>query len=331
MHCNYCDNSAVYHRRISNEYVCKQHFIKTIEKKILKTVRKYRMFSANDKLVVGISGGKDSLVVLYNVLQIQKHRQSRSDIHAILIDEGIKGYREESLAIAEEFCHKWNVPLHIVKFQEEFGATLDECIKNIKNLSVNACTICGTVRRRLLNAKARELGADYLVIGHNLDDQAETLLQNILRNDLTRIIQHPPWGNKKDETGIFIPRVKPLMEIPESEITLYCYYKGFPIQTTPCPYVEPYFILRKNVQTFLNQLEKQSAEIKYNLIRFHENAIKMAFHSNIDEDSYVLTNTSKDLDSNPIHFCRICKEPSGPSRDLCYYCYLKSQLGLDTD
>ena len=65
MKCNYCSNEAVYHRKISNEFVCKTHFIKTVEKKIRKTVRKFSMFSPKDKVVVGLSGGKDSLVLLF--------------------------------------------------------------------------------------------------------------------------------------------------------------------------------------------------------------------------------------------------------------------------
>lgn len=289
------------------------------------------MFSPNDKLAVGISGGKDSLTVLYNTIQIQKHRQSKAEIHGILIDEGIQGYREESVTIAKEFCEKWHIPLHIVKFRQKFGADLDDCIPKLSDLSINACTICGTVRRRLLNDKAREIGAKYLVIGHNLDDQAETFLQNILRNDLPKIFQNPPWGNSMDISGTFIPRVKPLMEIPESEITLYCYFKNFPIQTTPCPYVEPYFILRKQVQTFLNQLENQSAEVKYNLLRMNEKILKL--QTNFENFTEKFSETPipellKPTQSEILNFCNNCHEPSGSSRDLCYYCFLRSQLGL---
>ncbi len=326
--CQYCQQNAVYHRKISNEYVCKDHFILTVEKKIRKTVRKYQMFSPHDKLAVGISGGKDSLVVLYNVIQIQKYRQSTVPIHAILIDEGIQGYREESKAIATKFCSEFGITLHIVEFSNTFGLSLDESVKMIRDEEFNACTICGTVRRRLLNDKARDLGMDYLVIGHNLDDQAETFLQNILRNDLIRTLQHPPWGNIYDESGHFIPRVKPLMEIPEAEITLYCYFKNFPIQSNPCPYVESYFILRERVQQFLNQLEEHSAEIKYNLIRMHENLLEF-FNSSSNDGK--LDSTSKWGKKNVENFqnqCKLCHEPTGRQRTICYYCELKKKLRI---
>lgn len=328
MKCQYCQQEAVYHRKISNEYVCKIHFIISIEKKIQKTVRKYQLFSPKDTIAVGISGGKDSLAVLHNVLKIRTHRQSQKPIFAILIDEGIKGYREESSEIAREFCSKMNIPLHIVKFEDEFGASLDDAVKKAQRLDFNACTICGTVRRRLLNDKAKELGADVLVIGHNLDDVSETFLQNILRNDLKRILQHPPWGNEKDESGHFIPRIKPLMEIPENEITLYCYFMNFPIQTTPCPYVEPYFILREQVQKFLNTLEGQSAEIKYNLLRMQEKLMGTILEK---DKGYEVSaeNIPKDQDIYAIQkLCSQCHQPTGSARQICYYCELKQVLEL---
>ena len=72
MKCSYCSNNAVYHRKISNEFVCKIHFCETIEKKIRKTVRKHKMFTPKDKIAVGLSGGKDSLVLLYNMIKLQE-------------------------------------------------------------------------------------------------------------------------------------------------------------------------------------------------------------------------------------------------------------------
>ena len=172
--CQYCARPAVYHRRISNEFVCAQHFIETIEHKIRRTVRKYNLFSLNEKVVVGVSGGKDSITVLYNVMQIQKQNPYATPVEAILIDEGIQGYREESIRITQILCTEWKIPLHIVRFDEEFGKKIDELIPLLKEEKVNPCNICGTVRRRLLNEYAIKLKADKLVIGHNLDDQAET-------------------------------------------------------------------------------------------------------------------------------------------------------------
>jgi len=323
--CKYCESLAVFHRKISNEYVCKTHFIISIEKKILRTIRKYKMISPKEKIAVGVSGGKDSLALLYNIKKIQEKHDFSPKVEAILIDEGIFGYREESVNIAIEMCQKWEIPLHIVSFKDDFGQSLDEIIAKPLDLGMNACTMCGTIRRRLLNQKAKDIMADKLAIGHNLDDQAETFLQNVLRNDLERIVQHPPSGNPKDPLDKYVVRIKPLMHIPEEEITLYCYYLGIPIQSTPCPYSENYFILRKSVQTFLNELEKHSPEIKYNLLKANEIILKkLDITCNADEDCFDERNVLN-LHQN-LKICPICGSAMGQKRQICFYCELKRKL-----
>ncbi|MCK4798050.1 MAG: adenine nucleotide alpha hydrolase family protein [Spirochaetes bacterium] len=327
--CQYCNNPAVYHRKISNEFVCIKHFCVTIENKIRKAVRKYDMFNPQEKVVVGVSGGKDSLVLLYNVLKLQNRNPKAPPIEAILIDEGIQGYRNESVEIAKEMCQKWHVPLHIVPFDAYFGATLDNAVKDSKHLNINACTICGTVRRRLLNDQARLLRADKLAIGHNLDDITETFIQNIVRNDLKKLTSKPPYGNFPDPNQKLVPRVKPLMNIPEVEITRYCYYKKIPIQTTPCPYVENFFILRQKVQKFINELEENSAEVKYNLLTMNERLFSI-LNNNVKMVDILSTQKSNVIKKNKYtgDFCQVCGEPKGINREICYYCELKQQLGL---
>ncbi len=314
MKCQYCSKEAVYHRKISNEYICKNHFCLTVEKKIRKTVRKYKMFSPQQKVVVGLSGGKDSLVLLLNILYLQEKYPQSPRVEAILIDEGIMGYRNESITIAKDICQKWKVKLHIISFENKFGSNLDSLIPKLPQLGINACTICGTIRRRLLNEKALELKSDKLAIGHNLDDQVETFLQNILRNDLNQIIQHPPNGNIDDPRNFFVPRIKPMMNVPEEEITRYCYYKKIPIQTNPCPYSENFFILRKEIQIFINNLEKNSAEVKFNLIKMNEKLLK----SYSNQNSNIPTRDNK--------FCENCGNPKGYKEKNCYYCILKKKL-----
>lgn len=323
MKCNYCNNKVVYYRRISGEYLCREHFISSVENRIRKTVRKYQMFSPQQKVVVGFSGGKDSMVLLYNICKLQ-NRSSRSPaVEAILIDEGIKGYREESLQYAIKKCEEWNVPLHILSFKDFFGAALDDTIPKLSSLQINACTVCGTVRRRLLNDKAKDLGADRLAIGHNLDDIAETFMQNIVRNDLEKIETNPPNGNPEDESGNYIPRVKPLMGLLEEEIVRYCYYMDFPIQNVPCPYSETFPILRKKVQTFINEMETQSAEIKYNLLEMNEKFYGILNKKNNNTD--ILDKAKLKIEQKK---CENCHQFCGLKRRLCYYCELKQQLNV---
>jgi tRNA(Ile)-lysidine synthase TilS/MesJ len=336
--CKYCSRNSVYFRRISGENFCRDHFIQSIEDRIRRTVRKYQMFSPQQKVVVGLSGGKDSLVMLYNIIKLQRRSQCNIPVEAILIDEGISGYRQESIAYAQQKCSEWNVNLHIISFKEFFGKTLDDVIPQLHQLQFNACTVCGTVRRRLLNDKALELKADRLAIGHNLDDQAETFIQNILRNDLSKIRTNPPHGNPLDPEGNFVPRVKPLITILEEEIVRYCFYLGFPIQNTPCPYVSTFPILRKKVQIFLNSLENHSAETKFNLLEINEHLVKILSTDNsmipqLREFSFIeQEETESSFTVNKINYqekmkkCQNCGHPCGENRKICHFCELHQKL-----
>jgi len=180
--CSYCENQIVFHRRHSGEYLCPQCFEKNIEKIIVKTISKYKMLKPHDKIIVGLSGGKDSTTLLYNLSIIQEKSYKSEPIIALSIDEGIKDYRNNSLEVAKLFCKQHKIEHKIVSFKEKTGKTLDEIITIKRNSSEYryACNYCALFRRRLLNDKARELGGDVLALGHNLTDIAETFLMNIL-------------------------------------------------------------------------------------------------------------------------------------------------------
>ena len=122
------------------------------------------------------------------------------------------------------------------------------------------------------------------------------------------------------------------MNIPEAEITRYCYYKKIPIQTTPCPYVENFFILRQKVQKFINELEENSAEVKYNLLTIDERLFSILNNKETKIDAISpQKSTSVNKDKYTPDFCHVCGEPKGMNRNICYYCELKQQLGLKTD
>ena len=124
------------------------------------------------KIAVATSGGKDSLAMLY---LLNKHYKN---VEAIAIDEGISGYRADTLKALIDFCDKNKIKYHIYSFMSEFGKTLDKMMKKQEN----PCTVCGILRRQLLNKYSR--GFDKLSIGHNRDDEAQSILMNLLKNNL---------------------------------------------------------------------------------------------------------------------------------------------------
>ncbi len=228
MPCKQCLNEPVYVLQ-NHEQLCKQHYIKYFEKKVLKTLRTYKMVEKGDVLVSALSGGKDSMSCLYLLEQFCK--KQGIDVKALAIDEGIEAYREVTLKDAKKFCDHYKIPLTIVSFKKMFGFTLDSFLKKH---NMNACTACGIIRRYLINRGARELGATKVATGHNLDDEAQTLIMNQFKGNISFSAKLGPI------TGVlmhkqFIRRIKPLYFMTEKEVALYAVLKDFPVTFVECP------------------------------------------------------------------------------------------------
>ncbi len=250
---------------------CEEHFCKLIESRYKKTVRLFNLFPAGKKLLFAVSGGKDSLTALYLG---KKFFSKRNQIEALLIDEGVRGYREKALRVAEKNCYDWGVHFTRVSFEEEFNITMDKIVKKMSNAKENQgspCAFCGTLRRALMNKYAKKLGAVRLVTGHNMDDECQSILMNAFDNDLQRFVRSGAITGIKPFNG-FVQRVKPLSEIPEREIVLYALFKGYSTYSGECcPY---HGIAKRNkFREILNELEDSYPGSKYSLWRFF-NSIK---------------------------------------------------------
>jgi uncharacterized protein (TIGR00269 family) len=291
----------------SGEKLCTNCFINSIEKNISATISKYKMLNPQDKIIVAVSGGKDSLALLLNIYQIQKEKGRSKPIIALTIDEGISGYRNKSIESAKNFCNKYNIEHKILRFKDIIGKTLDEIISIKKDNSdyQYACNYCATLRRRLLNEGARELGADILAMGHNLTDFAETYLMNILFKRYQIIANQYLFKKENNEIRkYFIKKITPLMKIPEEEIYIYSNLKKIDYFPSHCPYREQDPILRKRVLEFIQKCKSFSPEVEFNLLNgFLE--ISEILYNNFQRKAY---NT-----------CKKCGYPCG-TKDLCLYC-----------
>lgn len=293
MKCQRCSKNAVVYQKYSSVHLCKTHFIEDVERKIKRDIRKFRMIEKGDRIAVALSGGKDSTALLYILHKIFKNRPD-IELLAITIDEGIREYREHTLSHAVKLTGELGIPHTIKTFEEGFGITLDELIKRKEHA---ACTLCGVLRKNLLNKAARELGADKLAIGHNLDDESQTILMNYLRGDMDRLQRMMPNAT---QPGL-VMRIKPLRSIPEKEVALYGFLNDLPVSTDECPYAGE--ALRNEIRDMLNNYEVRHPGTKYSLLGGFE-AISRALSS---------ANTQ-------IVQCRLCGEPS--SEEVCKTCRL---------
>ncbi|NVM03374.1 MAG: TIGR00269 family protein [Candidatus Helarchaeota archaeon] len=309
MICSNCkEKPAVYHRKYSGQKLCKNCFCKSIERKVAKTITKYKMLSKNDKIAFGLSGGKDSVTLLNIMNKMQKEHQNFS-INVITVDEGIEKYREDSIKIVDQIIENLNLKYNLVTFKELYGYTLDEIV-NILNkkgdFKTKACSYCGILRRRALNKVAKEMGADKLATAHNIDDEAETILMNITRSDITRLLRYDPIPYKKHPH--FVPRIKPYREIPEKEISLYAYYKNLPIHSVECPYASE--SMRRNIKTVMSILEQKNPSVKFNLLKFYDR---------------VFPKNQTDFQKfDNFKACSKCNEPT--SSEICKFCELMENI-----
>ena len=313
--CSLCEKKALIFRKHSGQFLCTDCFQMSIEKIIAKTISKYNMLKPRDKIIVGLSGGKDSITLLYNLIKIQKGVYEPNPIIALTIDEGIGGYREKSIEIAKKFCKKYHIEYKILSFKERFGLTLDEII-NIKKHDPDykyACNYCATIRRRLLNDGARELGGNVLAIGHNLTDVAETFLMNILYKRLKLIgSQFILKEENKELRTYYIKKISPLFKLPEEEIQIYANTKKFDYYSPHCPYREVDPIIRRRVLEFIQSCKQYSPEIEFNLLNGFLELSEIVYNHHGKEKYYS---------------CNICGYPTGIAK-ICTFCKLKKELNV---
>ncbi|MFW6141803.1 MAG: TIGR00269 family protein [Candidatus Saliniplasma sp.] len=262
MKCSRCKNPAVTYVRYSGQHLCIEHFIDFFETRVFKEFRKQVDLSRIDRVGVAVSGGKDSIVALRMIHKIIGERRD-CDMFGITIDEGIEDYRASSVDIAVEEYEKLGVDYEIRSFYDSFGKTLDEMVE--KEDSKKPCSVCGVLRRWLMNKMAKDAGADVLATGLNLDDTSQSLLMNFCRGDMEKMARLGPHEIIKE--GL-VPRIAPLRRTPENEAYLYALVNGMKIHEKECPYAV--FALRGLYRDVLGQLEDNTPGTKFAILSSYE-------------------------------------------------------------
>jgi uncharacterized protein (TIGR00269 family) len=299
MICSLCSKRAIISQHYSGHHLCQSHFIEDFERRVRETVQKGGMAREKERIAVAVSGGKDSTALLFCMHKILAGKNV--ELVAVTVDEGIAGYRDDTIKAAKAITEQLGIEQKIVSFREEYGYNLDEMVGGKK---VAPCTFCGVFRKNALNRMAKRLGADKLATGHNLDDEAQSVMMNYLKGDIERLMRFRP---QRIQPGL-VPRIKPLRMMPEKEIALYCMVSGIYTQSRECPYAG--LSLRADVRDMMNALESEFPGTKLSTLQgFEEIAEKTQGQW-----------TAMELDA-----CRKCGEPC--VKDLCKACELGGSLG----
>jgi len=294
--CSACESDAVIDQPYRGAHLCAAHFRESVEERVRREMHRQLPRFGRGTVGVALSGGKDSGVALA-LAHRYFHRRPTVRVVAISVDEGIDGYRAGTLRAARELTESLGVEHVVVSAREAIGTTIDRTVEELPDTV--PCSFCGVWRRQLLNRAARDAGADALVLGFNLDDLAQTVLMNLVRGDLDRLLRMAP--HRVRQPGL-VPRIAPLAQVPEREVYLYARLKGIPFDHGECPHAGR--ASRNLFREIVWQLEEDQPGTRQALLHTHERLV-----------------TEFLAEGNAIvapHRCRACGEPA--ANELCRAC-----------
>ena len=223
MKCTRCKAPAVVALPSHNAAFCPECFLDFFSKQVDKGIREHGLMTRQDKVLVALSGGKDSLA-----LMLELGRQGY-DVTGLHVDLGIPESSPIARGVVERFCEKYEFPL-IVRDMVKEGLPIPEVKAKLRR---PICSACGKIKRYFFNQTAREGGFNVLATGHNLDDEVARLTSNTLRWDSAYLSDQGPM--LEDSDG-FAKKVKPFWRVTEFETANYAFLMGIENHYAPCPY-----------------------------------------------------------------------------------------------
>ncbi len=321
MECDRCGADAIHHAAYSGAHLCGEHLRRSVEKRVKRRVREDGLLDPEatpedpDRWVIGLSGGKDS-VALTRILDDVFGRDPRVEMLALTIHEGIDGYRDASLDACVELAEELSIRHEVVSYDDEFGVRMDDVAREDPE-NMAPCAYCGVFRRDVLERYAEEFGADKLLTGHNLDDEAQTALMNVLEGDVRQVAKHfdaslGPF-DEREGTDAFVPRGKPLRDVPEKEIALYCHVRDLPVHMAECPHAAEAY--RGEIQSLIHDLEENHPGTRHSIMAGYEELSALAAERYRD---------GGEGDGPELGECERCG--SKTSRDVCRKCRLLDSI-----
>lgn len=309
MKCRKCAEKAVINMRQHKLALCKTHFLDWIPSQTQRFIDKYRMFTQGSRILVAVSGGKDSLS-LWDIL-LRLGYQADGLYIGLGIDGGIS-YSAESQRLSEKFAHQRNLHLNVVGVPEEYGETIPDMAHRTARGKGKPCSVCGMTKRHIMNRVAREGGYDVLVTGHNLDDEAAVLLGNTL-NWLGGYLLRQGPVLEADQPGL-VRKAKPLCRFYEREMAAYALLREIEYIYEECPYAQG----AKSIyyKELLNKLEADRP------------GAKLSFYlSFLEAKEKGLFAPQADPGVDKIHTCPSCGQPTTAPGE-CAFCRLVQTTGM---
>ncbi|TNJ26912.1 Cytoplasmic tRNA 2-thiolation protein [Giardia muris] len=316
--CLYCDGPPVLLRAHTGHPLCRPCFLKAVEEDVHQTIQEFGLIRPEERVALGVSGGKDSsvMVEILHTLQL-RYPEAYGSVEYILlaIDEGIAGYRGDALECLARLQKRYPYPLHILSFEERYGRTLDRivhaCGTDLEEAAPQtACSFCGILRRNALTLGCIEANARKIATGHNADDNAETILLNVIRGDAGKLLRASGPSSDLEQGAA---RIKPLWRITQRDVVMYAFHAKVPYHSVECPYAVG--ALRGRPRQLLTQLSRLPA------------TRDVALRTLSATRSLKLRATGSDAGGPKLRTCPGCSSPLKGSR--CQCCELRKAITGD--
>ena len=293
--------------------LCKEHYLDWIPEQTGRFIKKYEMFTRYEKVLVAVSGGKDSLA-LWDIL-VRLGYQADGLYIGLGIDglspsgEGF-GYSSDSHRLAQKFADEHDLKLHVVDVQNEYGQPIPVMAEITHRGKGRPCSVCGLTKRHVMNRIARDLGYAVLATGHNLDDEAAVLFSNTLNWAGDLLLRQGPV---LPESPGLARKVKPLCRFYEREMTAYALLRGIEYIYEECPYA----IGSKT--TYYKELSNQ--------LETEKPGTKLAFYTKFLEARKQGLFVEQEETRTSLTPCPNCGQPTS-APGLCSFCRLMERAAL---
>lgn len=302
MRCSKCHAMAVINMRQHKLALCEEHYLEWFLQYTQRTIEKYQMATPEMRLLVAVSGGKDSLA-LWDVL-LRLGYQADGMYIDLGIDEGL-GYSQHSREKAERFAAQHPATrLIVISIPELYGESIAQVAAR-RRRSGGPCSVCGLIKRHEMNRAALEGGYHLLATGHNLDDEAAVLFGNVLHWQTGYLLRQGPVL-PADGEGL-ARKVKPFCRFYERETLAYTLLRGIDYIYDECPFAVGATSLAH--KAILERMETQSAGTKRQFyLGFLQAREEGLFRASEEEQP-------------ALHPCERCGQPT-TAPGLCAFCRL---------
>lgn len=331
MNCEGCGTGTPMIRHsMTLKRLCRKCFLRAIEDEVQRTVEMHSLVRPGESIALGVSGGKDSSVMLHILHTLRLRCQDVYDgvrFVMVAVNEGIQGYRGESLACLQRLHKKYPYELEIVGFEERYGRTLDQLVNTVNGNSctdtfaplkadledvndtgrpqptaktATACSFCGILRRNSLSYGSLQTQCTKVATGHNADDNAETVLLNLIRGDAAKLVR---CSEPLSDLNQGVARIKPLCNIAQRDIVIYAHLQRLDYFSVECPYATT--ALRGKPRSFLTNLCTRPA--------YSDAALRIIRSTR----KLRLKTTHETQKLTSLHLCPSCQSPVSTTRCQC--------------